>query len=435
MDEREGVLTYFPIEPWLVEEMAEAEREVKEGGVFSRIEEICALNHYKVLRAFQEVGISDFHFQDSTGYGYGDVGREVLERLFAIVFQGEDALVRPQIVSGTHALSACLSALLHPKDTLLAACGRPYDTLATVIGLGRRVKGNLVDRGIRYAEVKLTREGQPDLETLAEEVERLKPRVCFIQRSRGYGKRPALSVDTIRRMIKVIKDAHSRTICLVDNCYGEMVEIEEPCAAGADLVAGSLIKNPGGTLAPGGGYIVGRKDLIEEISYYLTAPGLGREMGAFSGKRLFFQGLFLAPLAVEQALKGAVLAASFFQRLGYPVDPLPQELRHDIVQTITLGNEEALAAFCRGLQKASPVEAASIPEPAFLPGYEEPVIMAGGTFVQGASLELSADAPMRPPYTVFLQGGISLPYTKIGLLLAAQELIHVCKKGSAARGG
>jgi cystathionine beta-lyase family protein involved in aluminum resistance len=204
-------------------------------------------------------------------------------------------------------------------------------------------------------------------------------------------------------MIKVIKDAHSRTICLVDNCYGEMVEIEEPCAAGADLVAGSLIKNPGGTLAPGGGYIVGRKDLIEEISYYLTAPGLGRE-------------------------KGAVLAASFFQRLGYPVDPLPQEVRHDIVQTITLGNEEALVAFCRGLQKASPVEAASIPEPAFLPGYEDPVIMAGGTFVQGASLELSADAPMRPPYTVFLQGGISLPYTKIGLLLAAQEVVHVYRR-------
>lgn len=425
MDGREDILTYFKVEPWLVREMCKAEREARESGLFCRIEEISALNHYKVLRAFQEAGVSDFHFQDSTGYGYGDVGREVLERIFAIIFQGEEALVRPQIVSGTHALSLCLKALLHPGDTLLAACGRPYDTLATVIGINRPIRGSLVDCGVHYAEVQLTCEGQPDLETLAQQVERLKPRVCFIQRSRGYCHRPALSVNTIRQVIRVIKDAHPRTLCLVDNCYGELVEVEEPCAAGADLVAGSLIKNPGGTLVPSGGYIVGRKELVEEVSYYLTAPGLGREMGAFSGKRLFFQGLFLAPLAVEQALKGAVLASIFFQRLGYPVDPLPEEERHDIVQTITLGNEEALRAFCRGLQKASPVESYSVPEPAFLPGYEDAVIMAGGTFIQGASLELSADAPIRPPYTVFLQGGLSLPYTKIGLLLAAQEVTRL----------
>lgn len=428
MDGREGVLTYFPVESWLVEKMAEAEKEVKESGLFCRIEETCALNHYKVLRAFQQVGVTDFHFQDSTGYGYGDVGREVLERLFAIVFEGEDALVRPQIVSGTHALSACLNAVLHPGDTLLAACGKPYDTLATVIGLGKRVSGSLMERGIRYAEVELTPEGRPDLEKLAEQVERLKPRVCFIQRSRGYSQRSALSVDTIRKMIKVVKSAYPGAVCLVDNCYGELVEIEEPGAAGADLVAGSLIKNPGGTLAPGGGYIVGRKELVEEVSYYLTAPGLGREMGAFSGKRLLFQGLFLAPLVVEQALKGAVLAASFFQKLGYTVDPLPEEVRYDIVQTVTLEDKEALLAFCRGLQKASPVEAGSVPEPAVLPGYEDPVVMAGGTFVQGASLELSADAPVRPPYTVFLQGGVSLYYTKIGLLLAAQEVLRTCRR-------
>ncbi|SMB97614.1 Cystathionine beta-lyase family protein involved in aluminum resistance [Thermanaeromonas toyohensis ToBE] len=425
MKGREHILAYFTVEPWLVEEMFKAEREARERGLFRRIEEISALNHYRVLKAFQEVGISDFHFQDSTGYGYGDLGRDVLEKLFAIIFQGEEALVRPQIVSGTHALSLCLHALLRPGDTLLAACGRPYDTLATVIGLNRPVRGSLVDRGVRYAEVQLTPEGQPDLETLAQQVERLKPRICFIQRSRGYYNRPALGVNTIRQVIRVIKEAYPRTLCLVDNCYGELVEVEEPCAAGADLVAGSLIKNPGGTLAPGGGYIVGRKELVEEVSYYLTAPGLGREIGAFSGKRLFFQGLFLAPLAVEQALKGAVLAALFFQRLGYPVDPLPEEERHDIVQAITLGNEQALLAFCRGLQKGSPVETYNIPEPALLPGYEDPIIMAGGTFIQGASLELSADAPLRPPYTVFLQGGISLPYTKIGLLLAAQEVTHL----------
>ncbi|MGI9952724.1 methionine gamma-lyase family protein [Moorellaceae bacterium AZ2] len=413
---------YFSIDPRLIKKLEEAEEEARQQGLFDRVEAVNALNHCKVLKAFQELGINEFHFQDSTGYGYGDAGREALEQLYARVFGGEAALVRPQIVSGTHALSLCLQALLGPGDTVLAVCGKPYDTLSTVIGLGPAVRNRLSSRGICYAQVDLAPGGRPDLPAIAREVARLKPRVCLIQRSRGYQDRPSLGVATIGEIIRTVKQACLHTLCLVDNCYGEMVEEREPCEVGADLTAGSLIKNPGGTLVPGGGYIVGKEELVEEVAAYLTAPGLGRELGAFSGKRIFYQGLFQAPLVVREALKGAILAAAFFHKLGYPVDPLPWEARHDIVQTITLGRRETLLAFCRGLQRGSPVEAHAVPEPAPLPGYSEEVIMAGGTFIQGASLELSADAPVKPPYVVFLQGGISLAYTRIALLLAAHEI-------------
>ncbi|GFN23750.1 aminotransferase class I/II-fold pyridoxal phosphate-dependent enzyme [Thermanaeromonas sp. C210] len=415
------IQNYFSISPWLVEKLAEAEEECREGGYFDRVEAVNARVHLKVLKAFQDLGINEFHFQDSTGYGYGDVGREALEQLYARIFGGEAALVRPQIVSGTHALSLCLQALLGSGDTVLAAYGRPYDTLSTVIGLGPPVRSRLSDRGIRYAQVDPAPEG-PDLPAIAREVARLKPRLCLIQRSRGYQDRSSLGVAAIGEIIETVKGAYPYTLCLVDNCYGEMVEDREPCEVGADLTAGSLIKNPGGTLAPGGGYIVGKEGLVEEVAAYLTAPGLGRELGAFTGKRIFYQGLFQAPLVVREALKGAILAAAFFHKLGYPVDPMPWEERHDIVQTITLGRPEVLMAFCRGLQRGSPVEAQVMPEPAPLPGYTGEVIMAGGTFVQGASLELTADAPLRPPYRVFLQGGISLAYTRVALLLAAGEI-------------
>ncbi|MGB9660579.1 MAG: aminotransferase class I/II-fold pyridoxal phosphate-dependent enzyme [Moorellaceae bacterium] len=409
----------------MAEELLMAEEESRQQGWFDRVETVSTLNHYKILKFFQQVGVNEFHFQDTTGYGYGDLGREVLEKLYAHVFGGEAALVRPQIISGTHALSLCLNALLRPGDTLLAACGKPYDTLATVIGIEGRVKGSLRAKGVVYAQVNFTAQGQPDFLGLAREAERLKPRICLIQRSRGYQSRPALSVHTIRQLVETVKQVSPQTVCLVDNCYGELVEEIEPPEVGADLTAGSLIKNPGGGLAPGGGYIVGREDLIDEIAAHLTAPGLGKDLGPFSGKRLFYQGLFQAPWVVKEALKGAILAARFFQRLGYAVDPLPSDSRYDIVQTVTLGSLEALLAFCRGLQRGGPVEADARPEPAPLPGYNEKVIMAGGTFIQGASLELSADAPVRPPFTVFLQGGISLAYTKVALLTAAQEVLQM----------
>jgi len=413
---------YFSVSSRLIEKLSEAEEECRREGYFDRVEAVNARVHYKILKAFQDLGINEFHFQDSSGYGYGDVGREALEQLYARIFGGEAALVRPQIVSGTHALSLCLQALLRPGDTILAAYGRPYDTLSTVIGLGPPVRSRLSERGIRYAQVDPASEGRPDLPAIAREVARLKPRLCLIQRSRGYQERSSLGLAAIGEIIETVKGACPYTLCLVDNCYGEMVEDREPCEVGADLSAGSLIKNPGGTLAPGGGYIVGREDLVEEIAAYLTAPGLGRELGAFTGKRLFYQGLFQAPLMVREALKGAILAAAFFQKLGYHVDPQPSEERYDIIQTITLGRPEILRAFCRGIQRGSPVETQVVPEPAPLPGYAGEVIMAGGTFIQGASLELTADAPLRPPYRVFLQGGISLAYTRVALLLAAGEI-------------
>lgn len=412
---------FFEIEPWLVERLHKAE--AASMTALRAVEDISAYNHLKVLHAFQKEGVNEYHFQDSTGYGYGDLGRSTLEKIFADLFGGAAALVRPQIVSGTHALSIVLSALLHPGDTLLSVCGRPYDTLATVIGIGERVPGNLGEWGISYAEVDLDDRGLPQLERIYATVASLKPRLCLIQRSRGYSLRPSLCIGQLARIIDTVKKANPNSICMVDNCYGEMVEEQEPGEVGADLVVGSLIKNPGGCLAPGGGYIVGREDLIEQVAARLTAPGLGAEMGAFKDKRFYFQGLYQAPLVVREALHGAIVASAFFQDLGFKVAPLPDEPRADIVQCIRLANKEAVLAFCHGLQKGGPVEAAVVPEPAILPGYEDPVIMAGGTFIQGSSIELTVDAPLRPPYPVFLQGGQAYPYTRVALLMVAKELV------------
>lgn len=418
----DSISKLFPVDSWLVERLRQAEHASREA--LTAVEEVCAFNHLKVLRAFQDAGVTEFHFQDSTGYGYSDLGRDVLERIYARIFGGAAGLVRSQIVSGTHALTLTLRAILRPGDTLLAACGRPYDTLATVIGLGPRVPGTLREWGIEYREVKLDPAGRPDLAGLGAAVAEIKPRLCLIQRSRGYALRPALGVDELARIIGAVKAASRETICLVDNCYGELVEEREPGEVGADLVVGSLIKNPGGGLAPGGGYIVGREELVEEVAAALTAPGLGSELGAFENKRLYYQGLYLAPIVVREALRGAIVAASFFRDLGFKVDPLPDAPRRDIVQCLIMGKEEVLLAFCQGLQKGCPVEATTRPEPANLPGYADPVIMAGGTFIQGSSIELSADGPLRPPYAVFLQGGLSYLYTRVALLMAAQEMVN-----------
>lgn len=422
-DSIKGTVTeLFPVAPWLVERLQEAEENSREA--VAVVEAVSTHNHLKVLRAFQDQGVTEYHFHDSTGYGYGDLGRDTLGKLYATIFGGAAGLVRPQIVSGTHALTLALKAMLRPGDTLLAACGRPYDTLATVIGLGPRVPGTLKEWGIRYQEVQLDSRGRPDLAALAAAAATEKPRLCLIQRSRGYALRPSLGITDLEAIIHTVKEVCRETICLVDNCYGELVEEREPGEVGADLVVGSLIKNPGGGVAPGGGYIVGREDLVEEVAAVLTAPGLGGELGAFENKRLYYQGLYLAPLVVREALKGVIVAAAFFQDLGFTVEPLPEAPRRDIVQCLILGREEALLAFCQGLQKGCPVEAMTRPEPAALPGYNDPVIMAGGTFIQGSSIELSADGPLRPPYAAFLQGGQAYPYTRVALLMAAQEMIN-----------
>jgi cystathionine beta-lyase family protein involved in aluminum resistance len=385
---------------------------------FRRAEEISEINQARVLRAFQRSHIGEIHLQGATGYGYGDTGRDALEVLFAELMGTEQALVRTQIVSGTHALAIGLLGNLAAGDELISATGRPYDTLLKVVGT-KGEAGSLTRQGIAYREIPLTASGDIDLERLREALSP-KTKIVLFQRSKGYQWRPSYSLSLIGQAIQAVKGAFPHIICMVDNCYGEFVEPLEPGNYGADLTAGSLIKNPGGTLALNGGYLAGREDLIENAAIRLTAPGVGREVGAsLNFNRWAFHGLFIAPVMVAQAVKGAVLAARFFQDLGYPVLPLPEESRSDIVQAIRLGSPEALKAFCLGIQKAGPLNSNFTPVPGLLPGYTDEVIMAGGAFIQGSSIELSADGPMRPPYNVFLQGGMGLGHIKAGLALAA----------------
>lgn len=379
-------------------------------------------NHYKVLAAFQELGVSDYHFQESTGYGYGDVGREILDGLFARVFGAEAALVRPQIVSGTHAIALCLYGLLRPGDEVLSITGQPYDTLAQIMGDGNGWDGSLRDWGIEHRVVPLI-EGQPDFAGIQKAINQ-RTRMVAIQRSRGYSLRPSLSIEDIKELVTYTKELKHDLICFVDNCYGEFVEDLEPNQVGADIIAGSLIKNPGGGIAPSGGYIAGKADLVEKVANRLTAPGLGGELGcSLGGKRLYFQGLFMAPLIVSEALQGAILAAKLFSELGFAVRPYWDEDRTDIIQAIIFGSKERLVAFCQGLQKGSPIDSYITPEASLMPGYEDQVIMAGGTFIQGSSIELSADGPLREPYTAFLQGGLAYPYIKAGLLTAMDYMV------------
>lgn len=388
---------------------------------FRRIDDVVEQNTLKVLNAMRRLKISDAHFKTSTGYAYGDIGREKLDALFAEVFGAEAALVRTQFVSGTHALATALFGVLRPGDELVSLTGAPYDTLQTVIGHAHAAQGSLKEFGIGYRELPLAG-GKVDVDAIKHFLTP-KTKLALIQRSRGYSLREPLSVADIERICAAVKTANPQCVTFVDNCYGEFVETREPVEVGADLAAGSLIKNIGGGLAPTGGYIVGKAALVEQASYRLTAPGMGGELGASLGTpRLLYQGLFTAPHTTAQALKGAIFAAGLFGKLGYKTHPLPDGIRGDIIQAIELRSAERLIRFCRAIQEFSPVDSFAAPEPWDMPGYADKVIMAAGTFVQGASIELSADAPLREPYAVYLQGGLTFEHAAIGILGAAQAL-------------
>ncbi|WP_113674897.1 aminotransferase class I/II-fold pyridoxal phosphate-dependent enzyme [Vallitalea guaymasensis] len=389
---------------------------------FNHVDEIAEYNQLKVLSAMRENRVSDIHFAATTGYGYNDLGRDTLESVYASVFNAEAALVRPQLISGTHALTIALSANLRPGDEILSPVGKPYDTLEEVIGI-RETNGSLKEYGITYRQVDMLEDGSIDYEGIKKAIND-NTKLISIQRSKGYDTRPTLSVDTIGEIISFVKSINSDLICMVDNCYGEFVEKIEPTDLGADMIVGSLIKNPGGGLAPIGGYIVGKEACIENCAVRLTAPGLGKEIGATLGlNQQFFQGLFMSPQIVAGALKGAIFAANVFEKLGYEVIPDSTESRHDIIQAINLGSPEAIIAFCQGIQAAAPVDSFVTPEPWDMPGYDSKVIMAAGAFVQGSSIELSADAPIKPPYTVFFQGGLSWHHAKFGIMTALQKMI------------
>lgn len=389
---------------------------------FEAIDRTAEENQLKVIRAMQECRVAAEHMAGTTGYGYNDAGRDTLEQVYAHTFHTEDALVRAQITCGTHALHLALSSNLRPGDELLSPVGKPYDTLEEVIGI-RPSAGSLREYGVTYRQVDLLSDGTFDYEGIREALSD-KTRLVTIQRSKGYASRPFFSVSQIGELIAFIKGIRPDVICMVDNCYGEFVETVEPSDVGADMVVGSLIKNPGGGLAPIGGYIAGRKDCIERAAYRLTSPGLGKEVGASLGiNQSFFQGLFLAPTVVAGALKGAIFAANLYERFGFPVIPDSTQSRHDIIQAVELGTPDALIAFCEGIQAAAPVDSYVTPVPWAMPGYESEVIMAAGAFVQGSSIELSADGPLRPPYTAFFQGGLTWYHAKLGILMSFQKIL------------
>ena len=391
---------------------------------FARIDRISQENTRRVLEAFQESRVAEGYFAGTTGYGYDDLGRDKLDEIYARLFGTEAALVRIQFVNGTHAITCALFGALKAGDVLLSAVGAPYDTLLGAIGAADKGHGSLRDYGVEYRQVELL-DNKPDLRGLSEAAADLRVKAVLIQRSRGYATRDSLSVEEIGELCRVIRSANPGAAILVDNCYGEFVEPSEPTHAGADLVVGSLIKNPGGGLAPTGGYIAGRRDLVEGAAMRLTTPGIGGECGCTLGQnRLLYQGLFLAPHTVAQALKTAVFAARVMELLGYETQPRSDAVRHDIIQMIHMGGPEAVKKFCRGIQFGAPVDSYVTPEPWDMPGYDSQVIMAAGAFVQGASIELSADAPMREPYTVYLQGGLTFESGRLGVLLAVEELLR-----------
>ena len=395
--------------------------EEKLKGRFKEIDERAEYNQMKVIAAMQENRVSAECFNTSSGYGYNDLGRDTLEKVYASCFKGEDALVRPQITCGTHALALALMSNLRPGDELLSPVGKPYDTLEEVIGI-RPSKGSLSEYGITYSQVDLLPDGTFDYEGIKKAINE-RTKLVTIQRSKGYATRPTFSVDQIGELVAFVKNIKPDVICMVDNCYGEFVEEKEPLEVGADMIVGSLIKNPGGGLAPIGGYIVGKKECVENAAYRLTSPGLGKEVGASLGViQSFYQGLFLSPTVVSGALKGAIFAANIFETLGFDVIPNGTESRHDIIQAVTFHNADAMIAFCEGIQAAAPVDSYVTPEPWAMPGYDSDVIMAAGAFVQGSSIELSADGPVKPPYSVYFQGGLTWYHAKLGILMALQKL-------------
>ena len=391
---------------------------------FEEIDKNAEYNQMKVIKAMQDEKVAEMHLSGTTGYGYNDDGRDTLEKVYSDIFKTEDALVRPQIICGTHALNVALSSNLRPGDELLSPVGKPYDTMDEIIGI-RPSKGSLAEYGITYAQVDLLPDGGFDYEGIKNAINE-RTKLVTIQRSKGYASRPTLSVERIGELISFIKSIKPDVICMVDNCYGEFVERIEPSEVGADMIVGSLIKNPGGGLAPCGGYIAGKKECVEQAAYRLSSPGLGKEVGATLGvNQSFYQGLFLSPVVVAGALKGAIFAANVYEKAGFVVRPDGSEPRYDIIQAVELGSADGLLAFCKGIQAAAPVDSHVTPEPWDMPGYDSKVIMAAGAFISGSSIELSADGPLRPPYTVFFQGGLTWYHAKFGIMMSLQKLLEL----------
>ncbi|WP_432409543.1 aminotransferase class I/II-fold pyridoxal phosphate-dependent enzyme [Wukongibacter sp. M2B1] len=417
---RDFLLNTFNIEEGIVKLVESVEDEII--NEFKKLDGVKSYNQFKVLKAMQDCRLSDTHFNWNTGYGYNDAGRETLEKVYSIVFNAEDAIVRPIIVNGTHALTLCLTGILRPGDEIISATGKPYDTLDEVIGIRNENSSSLKDFGVQYKQINFLDNGQVDLEALVNSITE-KTKMVYIQRSTGYGWRKALTINGIKEIIDKVKSINQNIIVMVDNCYGEFLESEEPTDVGADIMAGSLIKNPGGGLALTGGYIVGRRELIDMISYRMTSPGIGKECGlTFGLTRNMFQGLFIAPQVVTEALKGALLCAKVFENLGYEVCPKYDDDRSDIIQAIKLNSPEKVIAFCEGIQSAAPVDSYVTPVPWDMPGYDSPVIMAAGAFVQGSSIELSADAPIKEPYIAYFQGGLTYEHAKFGVLKGLQSM-------------
>ncbi|KXZ39842.1 Cystathionine beta-lyase family protein involved in aluminum resistance [Alkalithermobacter thermoalcaliphilus JW-YL-7 = DSM 7308] len=414
------LLNFYGISKSILELSNKIEDQIK--SKFKEIDDVKEYNQYKVLKAMQQSNLSDMHFNWTTGYGYNDIGRDKVEQIYSKVFNAEDAIVRPIIVSGTHALSLCLTGILRPGDELVSATGKPYDTLEEVIGI-RESRGSLKEFGVIYKQVNFLPNGEPDYIRIKNAITN-KTKLVLIQRSKGYSWRKSLTIDDIQKIIHVVKSVKKDVIVMVDNCYGEFLELKEPTDVGADIMAGSLIKNPGGGLALTGGYIVGKKDIVELISYRLTSPGIGKECGlTFGTTRTVLQGLFLAPYIVSEALKGAIFCAKIFETLGYDVLPKYDDPRSDIIQCIKLDRPESVISFCKGIQAAAPVDSFVSPEPWAMPGYDSDVIMAAGAFVQGSSIELSADAPIKPPYNVYFQGGLTFTHSKLGVLKALSQML------------
>ena len=390
---------------------------------FEEIDKNAEYNQMKVIKAMQDNKVAEMHLSGTTGYGYNDDGRDTLEKIYSDIFKTEDALVRPQIICGTHALNVALSSNLRPGDELLSPVGKPYDTMDEIIGI-RPSKGSLAEYGITYAQVDLLPDGGFDYEGIKNAINE-RTKLVTIQRSKGYASRPTLSVERIGELISFIKSIKPDVICMVDNCYGEFVERIEPSEVGADMIVGSLIKNPGGGLAPCGGYIAGKKECVEQAAYRLSSPGLGKEVGAALGvNQSFYQGLFLSPVVVAGALKGAIFAANVYEKAGFVVRPDGSEPRYDIIQAVELGSADGLLAFCKGIQAAAPVDSFVTPEPWPMPGYDSDVIMAAGAFVQGSSIELSADGPLKEPYSVFFQGGLTWYHAKLGIMMSVQKMFE-----------